>query len=121
MKNIAKTFLTKKIGVILLVMGTLFAGATTSTFAQGRYHRGLSGGDKAAVIGGTSAAGAVIGALAGGGKGALIGGLIGAGAGTGIVVAKDHRDRDDYYYGSRYYRNDYRYRNDHYRWDRYRR
>lgn len=39
------------------------------------------------LIGGGTAAGAVIGGLAGGGKGALIGGLIGAGAGTAGAAA----------------------------------
>jgi hypothetical protein len=41
----------------------------------------------AKVIGGTAAAGAIIGAIAGGGKGAAIGTLAGAGAGTAAQVA----------------------------------
>src|SRR6202011_568372 len=38
-------------------------------------------------IGGSAAAGALIGGLAGGGKGALIGTAVGAGAGTGVAAA----------------------------------
>ncbi len=41
----------------------------------------------AAIIGGSSAVGAVVGALAGGGKGAAVGAGIGAGGGTGLVLA----------------------------------
>jgi len=41
----------------------------------------------AKIIGGTAAAGAIIGAIAGGGKGALIGGGVGGAAGTGAVLA----------------------------------
>ncbi len=43
-------------------------------------------------IGGTSAAGALIGALAGGGKGAAIGAGAGAGAGTGVAYATGKKD-----------------------------
>lgn len=47
----------------------------------------------AAVIGGGTGGGALIGGLAGGGKGALIGGLIGAGAGTvGAATTGNNRD-----------------------------
>jgi hypothetical protein len=47
----------------------------------------------AAVIGGGTGGGALIGGLAGGGKGALIGGLIGAGAGTvGAAATGNNRD-----------------------------
>ena len=41
----------------------------------------------AGIIGGTAAAGAVIGAIAGGGKGAAIGAAVGGGSGTGYVLA----------------------------------
>jgi hypothetical protein len=41
----------------------------------------------AKIIGGTAAAGAVIGAIAGGGKGAAIGAAVGGGSGTGYVLA----------------------------------
>jgi hypothetical protein len=54
-------------------------------------HRHRSWKKSAAVIGGSTAAGAGIGALAGGGKGALIGGAIGAGAGTAYEVHKRHK------------------------------
>ena len=46
----------------------------------------------AKVVGGSTAAGAVIGGIAGGGKGALIGGAIGAGGG---VVANKARENHD--------------------------
>jgi hypothetical protein len=39
------------------------------------------------IIGGTAAAGALIGAIAGGGKGAAIGAAVGGGSGTGYVLA----------------------------------
>ena len=45
----------------------------------------------AKTVGGTAAAGALIGGLAGGGKGALIGGA--AGAGTGVVADKIRKHR----------------------------
>ena len=41
----------------------------------------------AKIIGGTAAAGAVIGAIAGGGKGAAVGAAVGGGSGTGYVLA----------------------------------
>lgn len=41
----------------------------------------------AKIIGGSAAAGAVIGAIAGGGKGAAIGAAVGGGSGTGYVLA----------------------------------
>jgi hypothetical protein len=41
----------------------------------------------AAIIGGSTGAGVVIGAIAGGKKGAVVGGVVGAGAGTGAVLA----------------------------------
>jgi hypothetical protein len=45
-----------------------------------------------AIIGGSSAGGALIGGLAGGGKGALIGSAIGAGAGTGAAAATGKKE-----------------------------
>ncbi|HZS49114.1 MAG TPA: hypothetical protein VFC63_28865 [Blastocatellia bacterium] len=115
MTNLIKMSFVKRIGVMLLVLGTLFAATSASTFAQGRYYHRDHDGQNAAIIGGSAAAGAVIGALAGGGKGALIGGLIGAGGGTAIAVTRNH-DRYYYdrgYYGGRYYdRDDYRFRGD---------
>ena len=41
----------------------------------------------ATIIGGSAAAGAVIGAIAGGGKGAAVGAAVGGGSGTGYVLA----------------------------------
>lgn len=46
----------------------------------------------AKVVGGSTAAGAVIGGVAGGGKGALVGGALGAGGG---VVANKAREKHD--------------------------
>jgi len=45
-----------------------------------------------AMIGGGTAAGALIGGLAGGGKGALIGGAVGAGAGTATAAATGKKE-----------------------------
>lgn len=45
-----------------------------------------------AMIGGGTAAGAVIGGLAGGGKGAVIGGAVGAGAGTATAAATGKKE-----------------------------
>ncbi len=112
MTSLTKKFFVKKIGAIVLVLGTLFAGTAASTFAQGRYyHDGLSGGQKAAVISGATAGGAIIGALAGGGRGALIGGLIGAGAGTAVAVTANH-DRYGYARNDFSRRDDFRFRRD---------
>jgi hypothetical protein len=52
---------------------TLVAGSTVKKDAK--------------IIGGTAAAGAVIGAIAGGGKGAAIGAAVGGGSGTGYVLS----------------------------------
>jgi hypothetical protein len=62
--------------------------ATSTIFAKGANHNKRN----AALIGGGTGAGALIGGLAGGGKGALIGGLIGAGAGTGGAYATGKKD-----------------------------
>ena len=61
---------------------------TSSLFAKGANHNKRN----AALIGGGTGAGALIGGLAGGGKGALIGGLVGAGAGTGGAYATGKKD-----------------------------
>ena len=61
---------------------------TSSIFAKGANHNKRN----AALIGGGTGAGALIGGLAGGGKGALIGGLVGAGAGTGGAYATGKKD-----------------------------
>jgi hypothetical protein len=58
----------------------------------------------AAVIGGSTAAGAGIGAIAGGRKGAAIGALVGGGAGTAYEVHKRHQYRHRYRRVVRYYR-----------------
>jgi len=52
---------------------------------------GRSWKKSAAVIGGSTAAGAGVGALVGGGKGAAIGAAAGAGAGTAYEVHKRHK------------------------------
>ncbi len=56
----------------------------------------MSTKEKVATIGGSAAAGAVLGGLLKGKKGAVIGGLIGAGAGTGYVYIKGKREEDRY-------------------------
>ncbi len=62
---------------------------TTSTVSRkGASHAGRN----AKAIGGTAAAGAIIGALAGGGKGAAIGAGAGAGAGTAGAAATGKKD-----------------------------
>ena len=61
---------------------------TSSIFAQGGSHKNRN----LAMIGGGTAAGALIGGLAGGGKGALIGSAIGAGAGTGTAYATGKKE-----------------------------
>ncbi|MEO6982720.1 MAG: hypothetical protein ABI072_06360 [Edaphobacter sp.] len=61
----------------------------TSTYEKASKGKGKR---SAAMIGGGSGAGALIGGLAGGGKGALIGGLIGAGAGTAGAAYTGNND-----------------------------
>jgi hypothetical protein len=62
---------------------------TTSTiFVQGGSHKKRNW----AIIGGSTAGGALIGGLAGGPKGALIGSAIGAGGGTGVAYATGKKD-----------------------------
>jgi len=119
----------KRIGAATLGLVILFA-ATSQANAQS-FPRRTSGGEKAAIIGGGAAAGALLGGLLGGKKGAIIGGVLGAGGGTAYVVTKDRNaDRfyDRYYWSgenSRYYwspnysygrYNDWRY--DRNRWNR---
>jgi hypothetical protein len=72
----------------LTLNGNDIAIQTTSMFAKGANHNKRN----AALIGGGTGAGALIGGLAGGGKGALIGGLVGAGAGTGGAYATGKKD-----------------------------
>jgi hypothetical protein len=70
---------------------TTIAGRSVST---NEYEKEQAGKGKrtAAMIGGGTGAGALIGGLAGGGKGALIGGLIGAGAGTAGAAFTGNKD-----------------------------
>jgi hypothetical protein len=67
--------------------GSTFA-ISTATYAQTSTGKGKR---TAAMVGGGTGGGALIGGIAGGGKGALIGGLIGAGAGT-VGAATTNRD-----------------------------
>jgi hypothetical protein len=60
--------------------------STSEVLEQGGSHKGRN----AKAIGGTAAAGAIIGALAGGGKGAVIGALVGGGGGL-IYDRKTHK------------------------------
>jgi len=84
----------KKICAGVLSLMFIFAITSQASAQHWRRDRGLSTGQKAAIIGGGAAAGALIGGLAGGKKGAIIGGLLGGGAGTGAVILKDHNDRE---------------------------
>src|SRR5215813_10385577 len=96
--------------IITLVLGLALMCAAVPANAQSYYRdrNGMSTQKKALVIGGSAAAGAVIGGLLGGKKGALIGGLLGGGAGTGYVVLNRRRDNDDRYgYYDRYGRYHY--------------
>jgi hypothetical protein len=61
---------------------------TSEVLEQGGSHKGRN----AKAIGGTAAAGAIIGALAGGGKGAAIGAGAGAGVGTAGAAATGKKD-----------------------------
>ena len=91
-----------KLSAAILGLALLFA-ATAPANAQSFGNR-LSGGEKAAIIGGSAAAGAVIGGLLGGKKGAIIGGLVGAGGGTAYSLSRRADDRYRRYYRGRYYR-----------------
>jgi hypothetical protein len=103
--------MSKKISAAILGLFILFAAAMPAD-AQYRNRGRLSGGEKAAAIGGSAAAGALIGGLLGGKKGAVIGGLVGAGGGTGYVLYRG-RDDDRYRrnYRGRYNSNDWRFDN----------
>lgn len=94
----------KRVFAGLLSLALLFAIVSPASAQWRRRDRGLSTGEKAGIIGGGTAAGAVIGGLLGGKKGAVIGGLLGAGGGTGVVVYKDRQDdnRWDRYRDGRY-------------------
>ena len=96
----------KKLYAAILGLVLLFAATTTTNAQSWRYRDRdrFSKGEKAAVIGGGAAAGAVIGGLLGGKKGAILGGLLGAGGGTGYVILKDRNNDDDWRYRGRYYR-----------------
>jgi hypothetical protein len=72
----------------ITINGKVIPVQTSSLFAKGANHNKRN----AALIGGGTGAGALIGGLAGGGKGALIGGLVGAGAGTGGAYATGKKD-----------------------------
>jgi hypothetical protein len=91
-----------KLSAAILGLALLFA-ATTPASAQS-YGNRLSGGEKAAIIGGSAAAGALIGGLLGGKKGAVIGGLVGAGGGTAYSLSRGNDDRYRRYDRGRDYR-----------------
>lgn len=117
----------KKLYAAILGLALLFAATTTTNAQSWRYRDRdrFSKGEKAAVIGGSAAAGAVLGGLLGGKKGAILGGILGAGGGTGYVVLKDRYDDDDrdwrnrgrYYRGNRFFERNRRFDNN--RWDRW--
>jgi hypothetical protein len=128
MNTLTKKLCAATLGLMLLCVAASSANAQSF---RGR----LSNGEKAGVIGGGAAAGAVIGGLLGGKKGAIIGGLLGAGGGSAYVYANGRND-DRYrgyrgYNGYSYYGNDRRWegnrfdnerwgnRFDNERWDRY--
>ncbi|HZQ70654.1 MAG TPA: hypothetical protein VFA68_19145 [Terriglobales bacterium] len=74
--------------VSLSINGKELPIQTSSIFAKGASHEKRN----LAMIGGGTAAGALIGGLAGGGKGALIGTAIGAAGGTGTAYATGKKD-----------------------------
>lgn len=94
----------KKLCALTLGLFIMFAAVVPANAQRWRNRDRLSTGEKAAIIGGGAAAGALVGGLIGGKKGAIIGGLLGGGGGTGVVIYKDRQD--DRYRGYR----DYRYR-----------
>jgi hypothetical protein len=65
------------------------APAYDNGYYEGRTHNGRT----AAIIGGSAAAGALIGAAAGHGQGAVAGAIIGGIAGAAISAGADHHDR----------------------------
>jgi hypothetical protein len=116
----------KRVFVGLLSLALLFAIVSPASAQWRRRDRGLSTGEKAGIIAGSTAAGAVIGGLLGGKTGAIIGGGVGAAGGTGVVVYKDRqaderwdRYRDSRWYRDRYYRDrSYDYNRSYNRWRR---
>jgi hypothetical protein len=70
------------------------------SYGYSGYRDERSAGKSAAIIGGSAAAGAVIGGLAGGGKGAAVGAV--AGGIGGLIVDRTTRDRDRDRYGRRW-------------------
>lgn len=74
--------------VTLSINGKELPIQTSSIFAKGTSHEKRN----LAMIGGGTAAGALIGGLAGGGKGALIGTAVGAAGGTGTAYATGKKD-----------------------------
>jgi hypothetical protein len=96
----------KKVFGLVLLFAFIFALSTESNAQSWRRwrdrDRDFSGGQRAAIIGGSAAAGALIGGLLGGGKGAVIGGAIGAGGGTGAVIIHDRSNNDDEWRGRNY-------------------
>jgi hypothetical protein len=87
-KNVFATALT------LALLITIASPASAQFRRRDRDRGDLSTGEKVAIIGGSAAAGAVVGGLLKGKTGAIIGGLLGGGAGTAYSVIKD-RDDDD--------------------------
>lgn len=72
----------------LAINGKQLPIQTSTIFAKGSSHEKRN----LAMIGGGTAAGALIGGLAGGGKGALIGTAVGAAGGTGTAYATGKKD-----------------------------
>lgn len=108
----------------LALLITLASPASAQFRRRDRDRGDLSTGEKVAIIGGSAAAGAVVGGLLKGKTGAIIGGLLGGGAGTAYSVIKDRNDNDDRWRDRRGWRNNrWRDRNDNdwYRYNRTRR
>ena len=76
-----------------LTLNSIHLNGATFAINTSSYDQTSTGKGKrtAAMVGGGTGGGALIGGIAGGGKGALIGGLIGAGAGT-VGAATTNRD-----------------------------
>ncbi len=83
----------KGAATLILRLNTVRVNGATYAIRTASYAQTSTGKGKrtAAMVGGGTGGGALIGGLAGGGKGALIGGLIGAGAGT-VGAATTNRD-----------------------------
>jgi hypothetical protein len=62
-------------------------------YKGGYYYEPMRNGRTAAIIGGSAAAGALIGAAAGHGQGAVIGAVVGGIAGAAVSAAANHHDR----------------------------